>query len=118
MQNFQRHVVDKIAQKNNRHNTIAKKGTNNIEFLIKGGRTCCHNEETILDCIQNCQARCMHPHGQSEFLDIDIHPIYIFKKGRTLSVTGERMCNIFFVSRSISFTDCRNLSYATLPLTI
>ena len=69
-----------------------------LYFLLKVDGRVFMIKKRYLIVYKNCQARCMHPLGQSEFLDIDIHPIHIFKKGRSLSVTGERMWTEFLVA--------------------
>ena len=48
MQNFQRHVVDKIAKKITGIIRSLRKEQAALNFLL----TCCYNEETILYCIK------------------------------------------------------------------
>ena len=60
-----------------------------MNFLLKvDGHVVMMNTRYLI-VYKNCQARCMHPLGQSELIDIEFYPIHIFKKGRTLSVAGE-----------------------------
>ena len=93
MQNFRRHVVDENAQTDIIRSLRKEQAA--LNFLLKVDRRIVIMKKRYLIVYKNCQARCMHPLGQSEFLDIDIHPIHIFKKGRTLSVTGESICTNF-----------------------